>query len=172
MGFASTCQTSSWGGMCPLGSQYLLTWKGPAGLIGTCACCQVFPLFPLSDKARVGCLFFTWTQRFKNPVRKQHQTLESHCFSTEISSFLLGGQSTSATESKSCSYMLVLPNKVEHMTENTKYSKTGTPFIKANWKDKKEGFSPHEELCPQNIPLSLVNCLFIWFCYSANKNAA
>lgn len=50
-----------------------LTWKGPGGLMGTCACCHMLPRFPLRDQTWVSMarLFRTRTSRFKEPVREK-----------------------------------------------------------------------------------------------------
>lgn len=47
-----------------------LTWKGPLGLMGTCACCHTLPLLPLRDQACVSSapLFRDRTRRLREPV--------------------------------------------------------------------------------------------------------
>lgn len=47
-----------------------LTWKGPLGLMGTCACCHTLPLLPLRDQACVSRapLFRDRTRRLREPV--------------------------------------------------------------------------------------------------------
>ena len=47
-----------------------LTWKGPLGLMGTCACCHTLPLLPLRDQACVSRapLLRDRTRRLREPV--------------------------------------------------------------------------------------------------------